>query len=54
MRRRLSVLLLSSALATVGLVGLSASPASASCIETGIPEVGCVNPCPPGPWVCTQ
>ena len=54
MRRRISVLLLSSALVTFGLVGLGASPASASCIDTGIPGVPCINPCPPGPWVCTQ
>ncbi|HJR46071.1 MAG TPA: hypothetical protein VJ927_10750 [Actinomycetota bacterium] len=52
MRRRLAVLLLSTALATVGLVGFSAGPAAASCIYVS-DELPCVNPCPPGPWVCT-
>ena len=54
MRRRIVVLLASSVIASFGLVGFSAGPASASSIETGIPELGCVNPCPPGPWICTQ
>lgn len=53
MRRRIAVVLLSGVVATLGLV-FSASPASASCIDTGIPGVKCINPCPPGPWVCTQ
>jgi hypothetical protein len=55
MRRRIVVLLLSSAIASLGLVGFSAAPASASCIEiVGLEEFGCINPCPPGPWYCTE
>jgi hypothetical protein len=46
------VLLLASAISTFGLVGFTASPASAYCIETGVPELGCVTVCVPGPWGC--
>jgi hypothetical protein len=52
MRRRIAVLLVSSAIASFGLIGFAATPASAYCIETGVDEIGCVWPCPPGPWVC--
>ena len=43
MRRRIAVLLLSSALATFGLVGVPATPAQ-SCAEID-PAIGCIGPC---------
>ncbi|MGH2807871.1 MAG: hypothetical protein ACRDKT_11420 [Actinomycetota bacterium] len=48
MRRRFVVALVMSVAATVGLVGFTATPASAYCIDTGIPGAECVWVCPPG------
>lgn len=51
MRRKIVVTLVMSIASTFSLVGLTATPAAAYCIDTGIPGYDCVWVCPPG-FIC--
>jgi hypothetical protein len=48
LQRRITVLVLFSVMSTFALIGLTPTPASAYCIDTGVEGLECVWVCPPG------